>query len=48
MYLGAALGVIVAISLVARGEPAPASVIAAGAAFLIYWAWRQSRERGER
>ena len=47
MYLASALGAAVAISLLVRGEPAPAAVVAVGVVFLIYWARRQDREGGD-
>ena len=47
-YVGAVLGVAVAISMAVRGEPAPAAALALGALFLIYWGRRLDRQRGER
>ena len=47
-YVGAVLGVAVAISLALRGSIAPAVVLALCAVFLIYWGRRLDRQRGER
>jgi hypothetical protein len=46
-YIGAVLAIAVAGSFVVRGHYPQASLLAAGAAFLIYWA-RQNRDRGDR
>jgi uncharacterized membrane protein len=48
MYIASALALIVAIGLAVQGDAAQAIVLALGAAFLIYWALRQNRERGDR
>ena len=46
-YIASAIGMLVAAGLVVQGEFGPAAVVAAGAAFLIYWARRQDREGGD-
>jgi hypothetical protein len=48
MYLGSAIAIAVAVSLLIRDRPLQASLLAAGAAFLIYWARREDRKGGDR
>jgi Mn2+/Fe2+ NRAMP family transporter len=47
-YTACVLGAAVALALVIDGAYAQASVLAAGVAFLIYWAQRQNRREGDR
>jgi cell division protein FtsW (lipid II flippase) len=46
-YTAIALALAVAVTMVVKGDYGPASVMVAGAAFLVYWARRQDG-RGER
>ena len=46
-YIAAILAVAVAGAMAVNGRYAQASVLAAGAAFLIYWNWRQQRDQGD-
>jgi hypothetical protein len=47
-YIGSAVAALAAVGLAIRGEFPQAALLAAGAAFLIYWGRRLDREQGER
>jgi hypothetical protein len=47
-YIGAVLGLVVALSAAIREQFGPAAVVAVGALFLAYWGHRAEGNRGER
>ena len=48
LYIAAAVTFLAAAGLAIRGDLPQASLLAAGAAFLIYWARRTDKEEGGR
>jgi hypothetical protein len=48
LYIAAGVTFLAAAGLAIRGDLPQAAILAAGAAFLIYWARRSDRQQGER